>query len=271
MTTYTLHHGDCLEIMPTLDAGSVDAVICDPPYGTTACKWDSVIPFAPMWEQIKRLLKPRGACVLFGSQPFTSALVMSNPAWFRYEWVWEKTQTTGFFDANRRPMKAHENILVFAKGQTTYNPQKTRAMPHETKTDKTASKTRLDYTSVYHSDNAYKNKALWKETGLRFPKSVIRFPNWNGALFGKTHKATVHPTQKPLALLEYLVKTYTDEGDTVLDFTMGSGTTGHACMNLGRRFIGIEQDAGYFALAQERIADAADPLRHMAALTGRNV
>jgi site-specific DNA-methyltransferase (adenine-specific) len=247
MSDYILHHGDCLEVMPTLAAGSVDAVICDPPYGTTACKWDSVIPFAPMWEQITRLLKPRGACVLFGSQPFTSALVMSNPAWFRYEWVWEKTNAVDFMTAKIRPRKMHENIVVFSDGAHTYNPQMLQGKAY---IDKPRKRTNNVHNSTMPKLGIVNN-------GTRYPESIIAVRNPNND--------TVHPTQKPLALLEYLVKTYTDKGDTVLDFTMGSGTTGHACMNLGRRFIGIEQDAAYFALAQERIADAADPLRHMIA------
>lgn len=241
--TYTLYHGDCLDVLPTLEAGSVDAVICDPPYGTTACKWDSVISFAPMWAEIKRLLKPRGACVLFGSQPFTSALVMSNPAWFRCEWVWEKDQGTGYLNANRQPMKAHENIIVFAAGEHRYNPQKMLGTPYRTTRGSVGGFVRDKTVGGY----------ITISNGERYPKSVVRFEGEMG----------LHPTQKPLALLEYLVRTYTDEGDTVLDFTMGSGTTGHACMNLRRRFIGIEMDAEYYAIAERRIMDAADPLRHM--------
>ena len=253
MTTYTLHHGDCLELMPTLEAGSVDAVICDPPYGTTACKWDSVIPFAPMWEQIKRLLKPRGACVLFGSQPFTSALVMSNPAWFRYEWVWHKPMATGAFNAEYRPLKAHENILVFSDAPTrsnqftdrrmTYYPQGTVEVNREVRQKKV--------TSAINNLRGISGLTYIREKE-NYPRSVITMsqdPNY------------VHPTQKPLALLEYLVKTYTDPSDTVLDFTMGSGTTGHACINLDRHFIGIEQDAGYYAIAEQRLVDASAQLR----------
>ena len=259
MTTYTLHHGDCLEVMPTLAAGSVDAVICDPPYGTTACKWDSVIPFAPMWEQITRLLKPRGACVLFGSQPFTSALVMSNPAWFKWADVWHKTQARGHLNAQIMPLREHEDIIIFGRSRVTYNPQLTQKPAADRRPDTRRTK----QAGVYGTHKLEPSRTISPEES--YPRSVIRFANPNNKENG------LHPTQKPLALLEYLVKTYTDKGETVLDFTMGSGTTGHACMNLGRRFIGIEQDAGYFALAQERIADAADPLRHMAALTGRNV
>jgi len=232
---YRLYQGDCLDIMPTLEAGSIDAVVTDPPYGTTACKWDSVIPFAPMWKGVKHVLKERGACVLFGSQPFTSALVMSNVEWFKYDWIWNKNLPTGFLDAKRRPMNDYETISIFSNGATVYNPQNL--------TKKKKKKHRKEGTSVYgrfglnYESSEYGN----------FPRRVIRFSRVNN---------TVHPTQKPIALLEYLIKTYTNEGDTVLDFTMGSGTTGVACMNTGRNFIGIELDPDYYAIAQERIEEA---------------
>jgi site-specific DNA-methyltransferase (adenine-specific) len=246
MSTYTLHHGDCLEITPTLEAGSVDAIICDPPYGTTACSWDSVIPFAPMWAEIKRLLKPRGACVLFGTEPFSSLLRVSNLAWYRYDWVWDKVNMfTNQMNAHLMPMKQHELISVFSALPVRYRPQKRVGNPYKT--------TRSGKISVF----AVSPRDGENTDGMMYPGSVLSIPARNPKEQG------LHPTQKPLALLEYLVKTYTDEGETVLDFTMGSGTTGHACMNLRRRFIGIEQDAAYFAIAEARIADAADPLRHM--------
>lgn len=248
MADYTLHHGDCLDILPTLAPQSIDAVICDPPYGTTACKWDSVIPFDPMWAGIKRVLKPRGACVLFGSQPFTSALVMSNVGWFRYEWVWEKPSATGFLDAATRPLKAHESLIVFADAEPLYYPQKTKGHAP------THSGRRVSTGAVYHGSVVA--RPYQGETD-RYPRSVQKFNGLNSI-----HER-LHPTQKPLALLEYLVRTYTNEGDTVLDFTMGSGTTGHACGNLGRRFVGIEKDKAYFDLASERIATAYAPLRMM--------
>jgi DNA modification methylase len=255
--TYTLHNGDCLDVLPTLEAQSVDAVICDPPYGTTACKWDSVIPFASMWAEIRRVLKPRGACVLFGSQPFTSALVMSNPGWFRYEWVWDKALAASALNAPYQPLKTHETITVFSaaasthspRGTMRYNPQKTPGAPYRKPQPSRTVK------QIYRSEVRMYTKI--NETGDRYPTSVLRI---TGAARNKAH-----PTQKPLALLEYLVRTYTDPGDLVLDFTMGSGTTGHACMNLGRSFVGIERDPAYFAIAEQRIADAADPLRHMEA------
>jgi site-specific DNA-methyltransferase (adenine-specific) len=246
---YQLHHGDCLDVLPTLAAGSIDAIICDPPYGTTACKWDSVIPFEPMWREIKRVLKPRGACVLFGSQPFTSALVMSNPKWFRYEWVWDKSVCTGAYNARNEPMKQHESVLVFGLS-VRYFPQKEQIQPSDLRYRKNGRYPKPTEGSVYG-----KTTATWHaESGERYPKTIIRFSNSNAVGKG------LHPTQKPLALLEYLVRTYTNEGDTVLDFTMGSGTTGHAAANTGRSFIGIERDATYFAIAQERIAAAYAPL-----------
>lgn len=251
MNDYTLHNADCLDILPTLGPGSVDAVICDPPYGTTACKWDSVIPFAPMWAGIKRVLKPRGACVLFGSQPFTSALVMSNVGWFRYELIWEKSGPTGHLDVTRKPMKSHENVLVFGDMLPTYTPQKWRVDPRFIDRRKTF--TVLPINSAAYGKQTPQPRI--DDDGTRYPLSIIPIVS--------AGKDSEHDTQKPLALLEYLVKTYTNECDTVLDFAMGSGTTGHACGNLGRRFIGIEKDAGYFAIAEERIATAYAPLRHM--------
>ena len=252
MTSYTLHHGDCLDVLRTLPDASVDAVITDPPYGTTACKWDTVIPFAPMWEGIKRVLKPRGACVLFSSQPFTSALVMSNPKWFKYEWVWEKTIAGDFLNGNNKPLKAHENILCFSDGTVANkSPNLMRYYPQiDTNQPAWRRINGIEKNNAYRIDRRNKlTEGDIRGRDGRMPRSVIRFPNPN-------HQNT-HPTQKPLTLLQYLVKTYTDAGDVVLDFTMGSGTTGHACVNLGRSFIGIEQDAGYFAIAEKRLADAA--------------
>lgn len=236
---HTLHHGDCLSILPTLAPQSVDAVICDPPYGTTACKWDSIIPFAPMWEGIRRVLRPRGAVVLFGSQPFTSALVMSNPAWFRYSLVWDKRLPSGSLDANRRPLKRHEDISIFSSGATKYAPQMRRGVLRKKGGGGT------EKTAVYGAA-----AKVMSFNDMYYPTSILEFSNADLT-------SRIHPTQKPLALLEYLVRTYTDPGDTVLDFAFGSGTTGHACINLGRAFVGIEQDAAYFAIAQARIDAAA--------------
>ena len=248
-TSYTLHHGDCLDVLRTLPDASVDAVITDPPYGTTACKWDTVIPFAPMWEGIKRVLKPRGACVLFGSQPFTSALVMSNPKWFKYEWVWEKNLATNFSAARYQPMRNHENILVFYERSGVYNPIQQQSIS-QTAIDR-ASRGEVRPQGLRKTNHGGPQmKTALAFTSYVNPRTVQRF-----TAVDRHH--SIHPTQKPLALIDYLVRTYTDVGNTVLDFTMGSGTTGHACVNLGRSFIGIEKDAGYFAIAEKRLADAA--------------
>ena len=248
--TYTLHHGDCLDILPTLADKSVDAIIADPPYGTTACKWDSVIPFEPMWRELKRIIRPRGAIVLFGSQPFTSALVMSNPKWFKYSLVWEKDSGTNFYNAPYQPFKVHEDIAIFSpaaasfsrRGVMSYYPQVVAGRVY------TAAQGRARHT--YH---AYADAHITVNLGTRYPRSVLKFNTENG----------IHPTQKPLALLEYLVKTYTNEGDTVLDFTMGSGTTGEACINTGRDFIGIEKEQTYYDIAASRLETAAGRMVQM--------
>jgi site-specific DNA-methyltransferase (adenine-specific) len=226
-------HGDCLELMKQIPAGSVDMILTDPPYGTTACKWDTVIPFEPMWEQIWRVLKPNGACLLFGSEPFSSALRMSQIKRFKYDWVWLKSTGGGFLNANKQPLKRHENISVFCRQQSRYFPQKTQGKAYAT-IRKAAGETTRDQTV-----------AGWKtiNDGFRMPVSYQKFANDTG----------LHPTQKPVALLEYLIKTYTLESKTVLDFTMGSGSTGVACVNTGRKFIGIEQDDKYFEIASKRI------------------
>lgn len=210
--------------------------------GTTACKWDSVIPFEPMWAGIKHVLKPKGAVVLFGSQPFTSALVMSNVDWFRQEIIWDKVLPVGFLDANRRMMRRHENIVVFSEvGYTTFNPQKTHGHGKYKKTKR----------SQYQGYSAFKTEDGINTDGSRFPASIKQIST------AGQRANIVHPTQKPVALMEYLIKTYTNPGDTVMDFTMGSGTTGVACMKTGRNFIGIELDADYFQIAETRIKNAA--------------
>ncbi len=260
-----LHHGDCLEVMKSIKSGSVDAIITDPPYGTTACKWDSVIPFDKMWEQLNRIIKPNGAIVLTASQPFTSALIMSNPKMFRYEWIWEKQYATNFMGAKNAPLKYHENVVVFSKNKHFYQPQQYKVIELEdvqsmTKKELQNFFTLRDYDKFAKVDRrknvnniADRNEChLGKvkhtrkvDDGFRNPKSVIKI---NGS-----KNNNVHPTQKPVELMEYLVKTYTNENDTVLDFTMGSGTTGVACKNLNRKFIGIELDENYFNIAKERI------------------
>ena len=226
--------------MKNIPDGSVDLVLTDPPYGTTACKWDTVIPFEPMWEQLKRVTKKNGAIVLFGSQPFTSALVMSNPKMFKYEWVWDKITGRGHLVAKKRPMAQHENISVFGNGATTYNPQMILKKKPERGSSVEASRTTL----IGGSTTRVKEIVIRTHS---YPKTIQTFG---------MDKRVGHPTQKPVALMEYLIKTYTNEGETVLDFTMGSGTTGVACKNLNRNFIGIELDKDYFEIAKKRINEA---------------
>jgi site-specific DNA-methyltransferase (adenine-specific) len=239
MSEIKLLQGDCLELMKTIPDKSVDAIITDPPFGTTACKWDSVIPFEPMWAELKRIIKPNGAIVLFGSQPFTSALVMSNPKMFKYEWVWDKVRPSGFQIAKYVPMKRHENILVFCDGKLTYNAQKE-------KRDKSV---RGRVCSKSDSSPLKYNDGKTREYTHKNPQSILLFSKQSDGRY-------LHPTQKPVALMEYLIKTYTNEGETVLDFTMGSGTTGVAAANSNRGFIGIERDPAYFKIAEKRITDA---------------
>lgn len=244
----TIYHGECLAVMAELAPASFDAIICDPPYGTTACAWDSVIPFEPMWAQLKRLIKPRGAIVLFGSQPFTSALIMSNPQMFKYEWVWEKDSPGNIFQAKTRPLKYHENILVFYENQPTFNPQKWKGKPNHTR--KVTSKR---YESIYSTNGMGTTPS--DVSGVKYPRSVVRFSK---------HSTTesLHPTQKPLDLMEYLIKTYTNEGERVLDFTFGSGTTLRAAKNLKRHSVGIELLEQYCNAAVRRLAPTfEEPIR----------
>ena len=228
-----LLQGDCLELMKDIPDGSVDAIITDPPYGTTACKWDSVIPFEPMWAELKRIIKPNGAIVLFGSQPFTSALVMSNVKMFKYEWVWNKSLAGNGILAKKQPLKIHENVVVFNSNIYIPEMRKGKARWKGGIKDKHGTFSNAEAPKVW-SDEYY-------------PTSIIDI---SGA---GMRSGRVHPTQKPVALLEYLIKTYTNEGETVLDFTMGSGSTGVAAKNLNRNFIGIELDEKYFEIAKERI------------------
>ena len=236
--------GECLEVMKGIPTGSVDAIITDPPYGTTACKWDSAIDFDLMWNQLNRIVKPNGAIVLFGSQPFTSALIMSNPKYFKYEWIWQKSHATGHLNSKRQPMRQHENICVFYKKQSVYNPQ----MIDKTYVDK-RTKSGDDSSVDIYGD--FKKVERQIPTTKGYPKTIQYFATpFKGGEGGK------HPTQKPIALMEYLIKTYTNKGETVLDFTMGSGSTGVACVNTKRNFIGIELDNKYFEIAEDRIKEA---------------
>jgi DNA modification methylase len=231
-----LYCGDCLELMRKISDKSVDFILTDPPYGTTACKWDSVIPFAPMWEQINRIIKDRGAVALFGSEPFSSALRMSNIKNYKYDWIWDKIKPSTGLHANVMPLKDYENIIIFNAG---------KCYPIMKKT-----KIRVDAPRAANNGEAFGGKTLLRQhanNGVAFPRAILKdFSNAN-------QKGRLHPTQKPVTLLEYLIKTYTIEGEAVLDFTMGSGSTGVACVNTGRGFIGIEKDEKYFTLAKERI------------------
>ena len=229
-------NGDCLEVMKSIPDGSVDAIITDPPYGTTACKWDTVIDFDLMWEQLKRVIKVNGAIVLFGSEPFSSTLRMSNIKNYRYDWVWVKEQGTGFLNSKKQPLKNNEQICVFYKKQPLYNPQMRKGFkPYKTK--------KGGLTDNYRKDSV--SEVITESDGERYPLNTLTFTR---------DKSKQHPTQKPVALMEYLIKTYTNEGELVLDFTIGSGTTGVACKNLNREFIGIELDQEYFDIAKQRIA-----------------
>ena len=240
----TLHDGDCLEVMRSIPDGSVDAIITDPPYGTTACKWDSVIPFEPMWAELKRIIKPNGAIVLFGSEPFSSLLRVSNLKQYRYDWTWDKVTARGHLVAKKRPMAQSECVSVFYKEAPTYNPQMVKRPLNKIEVRKTTEYARTEIMGGV--SNAPVNKVYdeW------YPKTIIKISNAGSSV------KSIHPTQKPLALLEYLIKTYTNENETVLDFTMGSGTCGHAAVNLNRSFIGIELDKGYFDIATKRIETA---------------
>ena len=229
--------GDCLELYKNLEPKSIDLILTDLPYGTTACKWDTIIPFDKLWEMVNYLLKPNGAFITTASQPFTSALVMSNPKMFKYELIWHKSHPTGFASSKKRTMKYHENILIFYNNQPTYNPQITKGKPNHWNIKK-AGKVSNSQPKLGEIEN--------KNGDNKFPNSVMYFnsPNRNGIF---------HPTQKPIALFEYLLKTYSNENMTVFDPCMGSGTTGVACKNLNRNFIGIEKDENYFKIAEQRI------------------
>mgnify|MGYP003984356937 CR=1 FL=1 len=246
--TQILHKGDCLDVMKDIESDSIDAIITDPPYGTTACKWDSVIPFEIMWKEVNRIIKPNKAIVLFSSQPFTSALIMSNPTMFKYEWVWEKDNGTNFASVKYQPFRVAENILIFGNFPITYTPKETKCFNPQMEigkpyTCKSGNQIK-DSAIIRQGSQESMSGFITKNTGERYPRNVIKF---------NRDKNKIHPTQKPVALMEYLIKTYTNENETVLDFTMGSGTTGVACKNLNRNFIGIEKDDTYFEIAKQRI------------------
>ena len=243
-----IHHGDCLEIMKDIPDGSIDMILCDLPYGTTACKWDTIIPFEHLWEQYERIIKDSGAIVLTASQPFTSALVMSNPKMFKYSWTWFKTRATNHLNSRRQPLRASEDVLVFYKKQCAYNPQlrdrekKNIRDPKKSYgkgNNQTYGKTNEDY--VFNS-----GRDIPLEKG--YPLDLIDIPQTG--TFGSKR---FHPTQKPVELMEYLIRTYTNEGETVLDNCIGSGTTAIAALNTNRSFIGIEKEKEYVDIANERI------------------
>ena len=235
-----LMNADCLQAMCVIPDGSVDMILCDLPYGTTQNKWDIVIPFDPLWREYWRVLKPNGVVVLTAAQPFTSALVMSQPETFKYQWVWEKSQAVGHLNAWKQPMRKHEDVLVFYAARGTYNPQ-ISDKPLENQRPQTK---RTKGTDNYGSHGL---SVFRCPPDRSMPSSILKIANV---------QKTVHPTQKPVALMEYLIRTYTNEGETVLDNCMGSGTTGVACKNTGRNFIGIERDPEYFRIASDRIAAA---------------
>lgn len=244
---YELYNEDCFETFKRIRDGSVDMALVDPPYGTTACKWDTIIPLEPMWRELKLAVKPNGAIVFTASQPFTSVLICSGLEQFRYCWVWEKSKASNFLLARKQPLKAHEDVAVFSFDTPPYYPQKVPGKPF-TGEGRSKKGSKSDVVNdvpnpTFRNDNA----------GDRFPRSVQYFATAESEKIG-----ALHPTQKPVALMEYLIRTYTQAGDTVLDFAMGSGTTGVACMNLGRRFIGCDNDTehGYFQIATDRINEA---------------
>ena len=236
-----IRQGDCLELMKEIPDRSIDMILCDLPYGTTACKWDSVIPFEPLWEQYKRIIKDNGAIVLFGSEPFSTELRHSNLKMYKYDWIWDKKIPSGMSYARFQPMRQTENISVFCNGKTVYNPQMV-------KRDKPIKKGGNKYSPSAPIQACKEGKDFKKTYEYKNPTNLI--------VFDKIRKGSLHPTQKPIALLEYLIKTYTNEGETVLDNCMGSGSTGVACINTNRNFIGYELDEKYFEIAEKRINEA---------------
>jgi len=237
----SVNNGNCLDLMSDIDDKSIDMILCDLPYGVSACKWDSVIPFEPLWAHYKRIIKDNGAIVLTASQPFTSALVMSNTDWFKYEWIWEKDGGSNFATVKYMPMKEHENVLVFGKGKVNYNEQREERIGSRKGKITTSKASQPKKDNVYNSIPAV--EMICQE--LRCPRSIQRFTRERGS----------HPTQKPVALFEYLIKTYTNEGDTVLDNCAGSGTTAIACLKTNRNYILIEQETKYCDIANKRIAE----------------
>ena len=248
----TIYLGDCLEVMKDIPDGSVDMILCDLPYGCTQNKWDIIIPIEPLWELYKHVIKQNGAILLFGSEPFSSAIRLSNANNYKYDWVWVKTNKTGFYNAKKAPLRKHELISVFYQSPPIYNPQM-YYVPCDNIGHKRGNSGNLPTSKQSNWGKASLKTAYsyqYIETGWRYPDDVLIFPNWNG---GSTSNASKHPTQKPVALLEYLIRTYTNEGDMVLDNCMGSGSTCIAAINTNRHYIGIEKEQRFFDIAQERI------------------
>lgn len=233
-----LWKGDCLELMKDITDKSIDMILCDLPYGTTACKWDNIIPFELLWKQYNRIIKDNGAIVLFGNEPFSSKLRVSNIKNYKYDWKWNKCTHSNPLLSNKQPLRIYEDIIIFYKKQVTYNPQMTQGNPYK-----------KDYGYKEHYNSITETKMIDKDnlTGKRYPVNILKFP------LSRNNRTRLHPTQKPVELLEYLIKTYTNEGETVLDNCMGSGSTGIACKNTNRNFIGIELDERYFNIAKNRI------------------
>ena len=241
-----LYNMDCLEFMKTLEDNSIDLILTDPPYGTTACKWDSIIPLDSMWEQLKRIIKPNGAIVMTASQPFTTILIASNMKMFKYCWVWNKSRVTGFANAKKQPLRCIEDIVVFYRNPPTYNPQGLIRINKKVKNGRS-----VGGNTLRADINESANKGSLRTAGSEYIQEFTGYPKQ--ILQISSEGKTVHPTQKPVTLMEYLIKTYTNEGETVLDFTMGSGSTGIACLNTNRSFIGCELDENYFKIAKDRI------------------
>ena len=235
-----IYNEDCLEGMKKIADGSVDAIICDPPFGTTDCVFDKRLPIEPLWEQFLRVTKINAAIVLFSQMPFGAELIMSNRKMFRYEWVWSKSLGVGFLNAKKMPLRCHENILVFYRKLPTYNPQFTKGKPYNKK--------KYSWSARNYRKGQYHGGGI-NESGERYPRDVIHFPSLMGT-------GMIHPQQKPVELLEYLIRTYTNEGEVVLDATMGSGSTGVAAINTGRKFIGFETDKNFYDIAERRIEAA---------------
>jgi len=247
MSDVKLLLGDCLQVLPTLEPSSIDMIAADLPYGTTACAWDTVIPFEPMWAAVKHVLKPRGVFVTTASQPFTSALVMSNPQWFKCEWIWNKVLGTGHLNSGKLPLKVHENIIMFSSstnGNYVYNPIMIRRGIPRWKGGAAGGGDGKEVYGAYGKRKSYNNEY--------FPTSIVVVSNGDRT----REEVGNHPTKKPISLYEYLILTYTNPGDTVLDMCAGSGTTGVACIKTGRHFIGIEKQQDYFEIMQRRIAAA---------------